>query len=192
MHLRRIAAFLLGAWLAGSLLVLIVCFGNLVTLDRSMAIASPDAQRILARTGNDNARILLRAFVADLRANLLSGWELAQAPLGILVALLLFIERPTRLLAVVSVVMLLLVGFEHVLLTPEIDWLSHTLAFAPDGAAPAQHARLRTEHHIYAIVEAVKLLLGVLLAILLFVMRSGRRSRRTLPNEFAERRAAAL
>jgi hypothetical protein len=194
MHPRRIAAFLLGAWLAGSLLVLIVCFGNLASVDEAMSIANTDAQRILAHVGSDNARMLLRALVAAGNSRLLSGWELAQAPLGILLVLMLFVERPTRLLAVLAAVMLLLVGFEHVLLTPEIDWLSQALAFAREGAALTQRARLHTMHHIYGIVEGMKLLFGCVLALILFVMRGGRRSHRPTtvrPDDLIERRTAA-
>jgi cellobiose-specific phosphotransferase system component IIC len=178
MHLRRIAAFLLGAWLAGSLIVLIACFGNLASVDEAMENSDADAQRILSHVGNESARMFLHSLVAAENARLLSGWELAEAPLGILAVVMLFLERPTRFLVVLPVVMLLLVAFEHLLITPEIAWLSQTLAFARAGTALAEHGRLDNMHRIYGFVEAAKLLTGVALAVLLFVMRSGRRSRR--------------
>jgi len=117
-----------------------------------------------------------------------------KSQLGIwLVGLLLFLERPTRILVVLPVVMLLLVGFEHVLLTPEIDWLSQTLVFAKAGTDMAQRGRLHTMHRIYGFVEAAKLLTGFALAMFLFVMRSGRRVRRTVhTDDLIERRAAVL
>jgi hypothetical protein len=193
MHLRRMAAFLLGAWLAGSLIVLIACFSNLASVDETIANAGADAQRVLAHVGNENARMLLRALAAAGNTRLLSGWELAEAPLGILTALMLFLGRPARLLAVLPVTMLLLVGFEHTLIMPEIAWLGPALAFAREGTALAQRGRLDNMHRIYGFVEAAKLLLGAALAVLLFVMRSGRRSRGPLPVDaevLLERRAA--
>jgi hypothetical protein len=119
--------------------------------------------------------------VAGENTRLLSGWELAEAPLGILAAAMLFLERPSRLLAALPAVMLVLVGFEHVLLTPEIAWLSMALAFAQDGTALAQRVRLDNMQRIYGLAEAAKLLAGAALAVLLFAMRAGRRSRRPSP-----------
>ena len=193
MHLRRIASFLLGAWLAGSLTVLIVCFSNLASVDEVMESTNADAQRVLAHAGSAAARAILHSLAAAENTRLLSGWELAQAPLGILTALMLLFERPTRLLVALPVVMLLLIGFEHVLLTPEIAWLSPALAFAQDGTALAQRGRLDNIYRIYGFVEAAKALVGIALAVLLFVMRSGRRSRRSSvvhTSDLLERRAA--
>ncbi|MGA2183344.1 MAG: hypothetical protein ABSH47_09960 [Bryobacteraceae bacterium] len=192
MHLRRIAAFLLGAWLAGSLIVLIVCFSNLTSVGEAMENADADAQRMLTHIGSESARMLLGSLVAAENTRLLSGWELTEAPLGILVVVMLFLERPLRFLVLLPAAMLLLVGFEHVLLTPEIAWLSQALAFARAGTALAQRGRLDNMHRIYGFVEAAKLLVGFALAILIFVMRSGRRSRRSSAIEAAdllERRA---
>jgi len=178
MHSRRIAAFLLGAWLAGSLLTVIACVSNLVSVDE--ALASPDSttRQIVARAEHDGARMLLRSLAAVQDAHLLSGWELAQAPIGVLLLIALVVERPTRVLAVIPIVMLLLVGFEHVLVMPEIAWLGQAVAFLPDTAAADQHRRLDNMQHIYGFAEAVKLALALLLAVLLFVMRSGRRGSR--------------
>jgi hypothetical protein len=192
MHLRRIAAFLLGAWLAGSLIVLIVCFSNLTSVGEAMENADADAQRMLTHIGSESARMLLGSLVAAENTRLLSGWELTEAPLGILVVVMLFLERPLRFLVLLPAAMLLLVGFEHVLLTPEIAWLSQALAFARAGTALAQRGSLDNMHRIYGFVEAAKLLVGFALAILIFVMRSGRRSRRSSAIEAAdllERRA---
>lgn len=191
MHLRRIAAFLLGGWLAGSLIVLIACFSNFASVDEAMADTHAEAQRIAALLGAESARMYLSSLVAFENARLLSGWELTQAPLGILTAFMLFLERPRRVLVALPVVMLLLVGFEHVLLTPEIAWLSQALAFGNETVS-GQRGRLDNIHSIYGFVEVAKLLIGLGLAIILFMMRSGRRSRKSSQagvNDLLEKRA---
>ncbi len=194
MHLRRIAAFLLGAWLAGSVLVLIVCYNNSASIDLAIENTDSEAKQFLAQTGNTSARMFLGSLVAMENSRLLSGWELTQAPLGVLIMVMLFFERPSRLLVALPILMLLLVGFEHLLITPEIAWLSQALVFVPDNAGFVARAHLDNMHRIYGFTEVVKLLVGAALGVLLFMMRSGRRSHRSsrvnANNELLERRAA--
>jgi len=179
MHSRRIASFLLGAWLAGSLIAMLACLNNAGSVDEAMGSSDTTARRVIARAERDSARGLLRSLAAVENARLLAGWELAQAPIGVLLIIVLLMERPTRILAAIPLVMLLLVGFEHVLVLPEIAWLSQALSFLPDAEGAAQRSRLDNLQHIYVFVEALKLLLGVALAVLLFVMRTGRRGSRS-------------
>jgi hypothetical protein len=178
MHSRRIAAFLLGAWLAGSLIALLACLNNAGSVDEAMGASDTTARQVIARAERDGARMLLRSLTAVENARLLSGWELAQAPIGVLLTIVLLVERPTRILVALPLVMLLLVGFEHVLVQPEIAWLSQAVSFLPDAEGGAQRTRLDNLQRIYVFVEALKLLLGVALAALLFVMRTGRRGSR--------------
>jgi len=179
MHWRRIASFLLGAWLAGSLVAVLACLNNAGSVDEAMGIGDTTARQVIARAERDGARMLLRSLTAVENARLLSGWELAQAPIGVLLMIMLLMERPTRILVALPLVMLLLVGFEHVLVLPEIAWLSQALSFLPDREGLTQRNRLDNLQRIYAFAEALKLLLGIALAVLLFVMRTGRRVSRS-------------
>jgi hypothetical protein len=194
MHLRRIAAFLLGGWLAGSAIVLIVCFGNLASVDQVMESKDAAVQRILARAGDKSARMFLNFLAATEDSRFLADWEITQAPLGLLtVAMLVFEKSSRRMLVALPVVMLLLVGFEHLLLTPEIAWLSEAQALGRDAAAVAQRGRLDNIFMIYGVTETVKMLVGLGMAALLFMMRSGKRRRRSSSletDELMERPAA--
>ena len=193
MHLRRIAAFVLGAWLAGSLLVGVVCLNNSSGVDEAMGSTGAEARQVIAHAGGASAKMFLGYLTAIESNHLLSGWELMQAPIGLLAILLLFLERPSRLLVVLPVVMLLLVSFEHMLITPEIAWLSKELAFVPDSTGIVARAHLDNMRRIYGFAETAKMLVGAGLAVLLFTMRSGRRSRRSSRvdlDEFVERRTA--
>jgi len=193
MHSRRIASFLLGAWLAGSLIAAVACLNSVGSVDEAMASSDTTARQVIARAERDGARMLLRSLTAVANARLLSGWELAQAPIGVLLMIALVVERPTRILVALPLVMLLLVGFEHVLVLPEIAWLSQALAFLRDAEGGAQRSRLDNLQRFYVFAEAIKLLLGVALAVLLFVMRTGRRGSRSpsRARDPLERRALA-
>jgi len=174
-------------------MVWMVCFNNVASIDQAMQNTESEARQVIAETGTESAKMFLSSLSAMENTRLLSGWEFGQAPLGLLAIVVLFLERPSRLLIVLPVVMLLLVGFEHFLITPEIGWLSQALAFVPDGTAVAQRGRLENMYRIYGFVDAAKVLTGGGLAILLFAMRSGRqgrRTRRTDSPDFVERRAA--
>jgi hypothetical protein len=179
MHSRRIASFLLGAWLAGSLVALLACLNNAGCVEEAMESSDSTARQVIARAERDGARMLLRSLAAVENARLLSDWELAQAPIGVLLMIVLLVERPTRILLALPLVMLLLVAFEHVLVQPEIAWLSQALSFLPDAEGGAQRIRLDNLQRIYFFAEALKLVLGLALAVLLFVMRTGRRVSRS-------------
>jgi len=179
MHSRRIAAFLLGAWLAGSLVTISACLTNAGCVEEALRASDTAAQQVIARAGRDGARMLLRSLTAVENARLLAGWELVQAPLGVLLVIALLMERPTRILAALPLVMVLLAGFEHLFVTPEIAWLSQTVSFLSGAAGAASRGRLDNMQRIYTVVEALKLLLGVALAVLLFVMRTARRASRS-------------
>lgn len=179
MHLRRIVAFLVGAWLAGSLVTILACLNNVGSVDEVLANSDTAARQVIARAERGGARMLLRSLTAVENSRLVSGWELAQAPVGLLLIVMLLVERHTRILVALPLAMLLLVGFEHIFVTPEIAWLSQTLSFLTDARGGPQRGRLENMQRIYGFVEALKLLLGVALAVLLFVMRTARRGSRS-------------
>jgi len=179
MHWRRIASFLLGAWLAGSLVAALACLNNVNSVDEALASGDTTARQVIARAEHEGARMLLSSLTAVQNARLLSNWELAEAPIGLLLMFTLLMERHTRILAALPLVMLLLVGFEHVLVLPDIAWLSQALSFLPVGEGGAQRGRLDNLDRIYFFAEALKLLFGLGLAVLLFVMRAERRGSRS-------------
>jgi len=187
MHFRRVAAFLLGAWLAGSLVILAVCVSNLSSIGDVRESRDTDVQLELA-DGHGGADKLLKYIVAVENTRLLSGWELAQIPLGLAVLATLVFRKPTPTLVALPVAMLALAAFEHLLLMPEIAWLGQVAAVGRDAAA---RGRLANIVKIYGVVEAVKFLLGIGMAILLFMMHTkGRQIRSRAGDELLERRVA--
>jgi hypothetical protein len=188
MHHFRIAAFLLGCWLLGSLFITFVATENFNIVDAVLSSPPPEASKMIQTLGDQNARQLLRYLAGEENRGFFQDWELAQLALGTaLVGFLLFgIEK--RLLAVLAGAMLILTLFQHFKITPELDWTGRSIDFAPaESQARDQFWKL---HGIYSGIEVVKMLLAVTTAGFLFPMRR-RRSRQRVeidPVDYANHR----
>lgn len=176
MHHSRIAAFLLGAWLLGSLFLAFVATRNFRTVDAVLASPPPEASKMIQTLGRDHARQLLRYLAGEENRQYFDSWELAQILLGIvLIGFLLFgVEK--RLLAGLAGAMLLLTVFEHLKITPDLIWLGRSINFLAPAAESQARGQFGKLHAIYGVIEVVKLLFALALAGLLFAMR--RRQRR--------------
>jgi hypothetical protein len=147
MHHFRIAAFLLGCWLLGSLFITFVATENFNIVDAVLSSPPPEASKMIQTLGDQNARQLLRYLAGEENRGFFQDWELAQLALGTaLVGFLLFgIEK--RLLAVLAGAMLILTLFQHFKITPELDWTGRSIDFAPRGVASARSV-LETARHL--------------------------------------------
>lgn len=192
MHPRRVAAFLLGAWLACSFAFSLAAIQSTAGADQTMEKPTKAAQQAIGQLGPDQSRGLLQNAAAISRASLLSESEIAQLGLAVLAMACVIGDRATRILLGPLIVMLILTVFQHFFVTPEFAWLGQELAFVPEGSAIAQRDRLSNIQHIYAFTETAKLLLGLVAAGALFLMRRGGQHRRHRPveDEIIERRAA--
>ncbi|MBI1785960.1 MAG: hypothetical protein HYR60_00135 [Acidobacteria bacterium] len=161
MHTRRVASWLLGAWMSGSLLMFLVATQNFRAVDRLLTAPAEPASKLIQSLGPDGARLLLRYHSSELNRWYFTKWEIAQA------ALLSFLAgwcyraiSHSRVARFLPVAILVLVLLERFLLTPEIVRLGRLIDFAPAAPERAQFWRL---HGAYSAVEALKLLLGVVL-----------------------------
>ena len=166
MHYQRIAAFLLGAWILGSLFMIFVATQNFASVDR--VLAGPQSQQTVRTLGVAPARALLRDMAGQENQLFFVNWERAELVLGVLLAAVLLLGAGSRAQAGLSGALLILVTIQHFGVTPEMLSLSQHL----DNAATAdQFGKL---HAIYGIMEVVKLIGAVFLAVLL--LPSWRRS----------------
>jgi hypothetical protein len=146
MHHQRIAAFLLGALILGSLFMIFVAIQNFGMADR---LGTPETHAAL----HDMAGRLNQVFFV--------AWERAELLLGVaLVAFLAFGTR-NRLQASVAGAVLVLVAVQHFFVTPQMISLT---AHLNEPTYANQFARL---HGIYGVMEVVKLLMAFALAIFL-------------------------
>jgi len=177
MHLRRIASFILGVWLGGSVLLAFAAMGNFATVNRVLANPVPLAARLIQPLGPERSRELLRSLVAEENRRYFQAWELAQFGLGLILGAVLLLDRRGWLLPSLCGIMLLLVAFLHFRVTPEMVWLQRTVEFIPAGVSTPERTHFMTLHHVYSTIEVVKILLGLAIAGILFTIRPGRRHR---------------
>lgn len=181
MHYRRLASLLVGAWLSGSLLMMMVATQNFRGVDRLLEAPSAPAAGLLKTLG-DNARPLLRYQISELNRWYFRTWERIQLVLGLLLLAVLFFwaegRPPMLLLAGLS---LLLTAVAHWLLTPEIIRLGRNIDFVPATLFSEDRNRFWGFHTTYSVIEAVKLAMGATLAGMLLRKRRRRQTADEIP-----------
>jgi len=154
---HRVAAFLLGCWILGSLFMIFVATENFGTVDRMLN--SPENQMIQP-LGRDQARVLLRDMAGQENQLFFVSWEIAQLILGIALAAFL-VFAGNRLLASLAGVLVILAAIQHFSVTPRMLSLVSQLQTA---SAASDFGKL---HAIYGIIEVGKLIIAALVAVLL-------------------------
>jgi hypothetical protein len=178
MRHTRIAAFLLGAWLLGTLFMFFVATQNFETVDRVMKSPPPEAYKMIGALGSDNARQLLRYLAGEENRFFFENWELTQLVVGTLLIAVLIFGVKSRMLAGFSGAMLLLTAFEHFKITPEMAWLGRSFDFLPWTAESLSRDQFWKLHGVYAAIEIMKVLLSVVIAGFLFQLRQRRQKQR--------------
>jgi di/tricarboxylate transporter len=206
MHRHRIAAFLAGCLILGSLFMIFVATQNFGTVDRVLAAPPQEAARMFQTLGPQNARLLLRYLAGEENRLFFTSWEWCQIALGaLLTAVLLLAVKSakgvartagrgeelaaprsvlrefdrSRLLAGLTGTMTILAMFQRFRVTPEMISLGRLIDFG-GGSGSAAYNQFWRLHGLYGVLEVVKLaLLIVVAAILLF----GRRAKTPEPIE---------
>jgi hypothetical protein len=178
MRHTRIAAFLLGAWLLGTLFMIFVATQNFETVDRVLKNPPPEAFRLILALGNEGARQLLRYTAGEENRYFFENWELAQIVIGVLLTGILIFGVESRMLAGFSGAMLILTIFEHLKITPEMTWLGRSFDFVSWTAESLARDQFWKLHGVYSAIEIVKMLLAVVTAGFLFQMRQRRPKQR--------------
>src|SRR6201986_3884670 len=99
MHRYRIAAFLTGCLILGSLFMIFVATQNFGTVDRVLAAPPHEAAQMVQTLGPENARLLLRYLAGEENRLFFTSWELAQIALGVLLTAIVLLFIKNRLLA---------------------------------------------------------------------------------------------
>jgi hypothetical protein len=173
MQHHRIAAFLSGCLILGSLFMIFVATQNFQTVDRVLASPPREAAHMFQTLGPNNSRLLLRYLAGEENRLFFVTWELSQIALGIaLTAILLFAIR-SGLLAGMAGGMVIIALFQHFRVTPEMISLGRLVDFGA-GAGSVAYNQFWRLHGLYGVLEVVKLMLVmVVAAFLLFGRRKG-------------------
>jgi hypothetical protein len=175
------AAFLLGAWIGGSLLIILIQAENLRFTNSLLATPSDQAVAFMKKTGShEDIATLLRYQAAEQNRRYAANWEEIQIGLGLVLAACLFLGTQRRIFPMVFCgLMLILVIFEHVGVTPELAFRGRETDFPPGNGTYGLQVRVWALGQVYAWVEGVKIVLGVLLSSYLFIFRA-RRTRKQI------------
>jgi hypothetical protein len=164
MNIRYFACWLLGAWIAGSLFMIMVATQNFRSVDRLLAEPRTGAP-IVERMGRDQARTFLRYQVSEQNRWYFETWENIQLGLGaVLVAMAWTKLREPRIFAPLVTLMFGLLLAERFYITPEIVRLGRLIDFVPQAASSPERDTFWRFHGAYSAVELVKLAIGTFLS----------------------------
>ncbi len=176
MRIRRVVCFLLGAWIGTSIVLALNVYRDFSSMDEMLK--SPPGKWSSGYLDEQRFRISLRYAAGLETANTYEMWEEIQIPIGLLAAALLFLESSTRKFATVPLLMTFLVIFMHVRINPDVAWLHRVFAGTPWWKPSIQRDQFWRQHAAYELVEAIKCLLGMVLAIVLFLRQTSKHVRR--------------
>ncbi len=164
MRLTILVGMLLGAWLAGTLLMWAVATQNFRLVDRLLGSPSPDfAERAKPLAPGDD-RLLMRYQASEANRLFFGRWGWVQLAIGVLFAWFVFRLPPDATLRGVAVLMLLLVAATQFYVVPETVRLGRLLDFAARTPAPPEAAPFWRLHHAYTALDMLKFVLGAVAA----------------------------
>jgi hypothetical protein len=180
MHSTRIATFLLGAWMACCVFVDMAALQTLRLASLMMNVAIPAAAEIIQNAGREPMGQLLHHFAAEQYRYYLPLWGMIQL-VGILaLAGLLYFAAEKRILPQILCLAIFVLVVFQLAINPELAYRGREADFPPGSLSLGTQARVLALAEVWAGVEIVKLIVGGVLAVILFSFRSTRRSRRSV------------
>ena len=175
MHLRRAAAFVLGAWIIGCLFMAYIDAEGPESIQTILSRPTGDAARIVQTLGPEKTAALLRYHSYEQRRRYSETWGITQLFIGCgLIACLVYATRMNRLAIGLGAAMLVLAAFACFALAPEIHFLRRRIDLASWSGDRARYLALQGT---FFVVEMIKLGLGCCLAVYLFVYKTPRNAR---------------
>jgi hypothetical protein len=166
MHTRRLAAFLLGAWLIGSFMLAFVVAGqNFAQVERILETPPGQIAKDMDELGADVVRQMFRYQAAESNRFIFQLWGIVQLGVGVtfLSAVTITAHR-NRVLIIGGAVMLLITCIQTMYLVPSMTALGRQFDFLPLTANSPERELHRTLHIWSEILEVLKLVIGLALA----------------------------
>ena len=168
---RRLSALVLGAWLGASVITDVAVTQNFQAVDRFLEAPGDHVTSArLNAIGRAQERLILRRNAAEENNWLFLNWERVEFFIGGgLFLLLLFGDRPQKLMLGLSLALILILGAEHFFLTPRITELGRTV----DDLARTdpQYKTFWTLHGLYSGLDILKMLTTFAMAVNLTIRR---------------------
>jgi hypothetical protein len=165
MHTRRVGAFVIGAWLIGTLLVTFMSSQALLNVDRFFSNPPQQVSRELDEVGRDAMRQILRFQAAQYNRHILETWEIIQLGLGgALLATSFLTSHRSKIVLICTAIMMIMVAVMYFYLTPITNALGRSFDFLPAGAATQERESFNYYSVWYRVLEILKTLLGLIIA----------------------------
>ena len=164
MHTRRVGAFLIGAWLLGSVVVSYIAMQNLGMVDRILGNPPLAITRELDYLGRDMSRMMFRYHAAQINRHVFESWHVLQ--LGLLAAFLgtsILTSNRSKTLIAGSALMIVLVVVQAFYLTPILNGLSRSFDFLPPSAGATDRENFQRYHTFYMLFEVLKFLTAIVM-----------------------------
>ncbi len=165
MHTRRVGAFLIGAWLLGSLLMAFVTSQGLMNVDRFFSSPPAQVSKELDDVGPDVMRQILRFQAAQHNRHILETWEIIQLGLGgALLATSFLTSHRSRIVLICTIIMVFMVLVMYFYFTPIMNALARSFDFLPAGAAVQERENFGYYSVWYRVLDIFKALLAIVVA----------------------------
>ena len=175
MRLRRIAAFFLGMWLAGTLFMLVSLWQTEQAADRVLFAPVTPAAAIVASLGQDRAHAVIRYLALEQQRFTIELWEDGQIFLGVMLLGLLLLDGRSRRLALGAAALLFVLLVEKFALTPQMLSLDRVVDFVSWSEKAGIRTQVELLRRTYIAVEIVKILAVMVMAYFLFKLRVEKR-----------------
>jgi hypothetical protein len=163
MHTRRVGAFLIGAWLLGSLLMAFVSSQSLVNVDRFFSNPPTQVAKEIDDVGPDVMRQILRYQASQHIRHIVETWEVIQLGLGgALLATSFLTSHRSRIVIICSSIMIIMVLIMYFNLTPILNALARSYDFLPATAAIQERENYNYYSVWYRVLDILKAGLGVI------------------------------
>ncbi|HYZ85831.1 MAG TPA: hypothetical protein VE621_15580 [Bryobacteraceae bacterium] len=165
MHTRRLAAFLIGAWLMGMLVMGYTQSHAFANVDRILSSPPGPVAKDIEDMGTDIVRMLLRYEASELMRFLAQVWGVLQIGLGfaLLLSSLLTPHR-SRFIIILTALMLLMTVYQLFRIQPSLNALGRSLDFLPATAAQRERDSLQGQVITHGVLDVLKGIAGIILA----------------------------
>jgi len=157
---------LLGGWLAMTISMWFAATGSFGTVCRVLEGGNPQLAETVRMLTPDQERLALRHLASEINRTYFRAYGWAQLALGALLLLLLALQTPRDTTSIiVAGAMVTVVAVLTLYVTPEIVALGRRIDFVPREPAPPEMPRFRVLHGAFTLLDGLKLLAGVGLAV---------------------------
>jgi len=156
--------------------MVLVVLQNLHSADLVLVSPIGPVSNMAKTLGQDQITLLLRHHAAEQTRNLYYVWEQVQIVLALVLGGCLYFATQKRVFSIALCgVMLGLVMFQYLAITPELSYRGRETDFPPGSSTSGAMVRTLLLYQVMVVSEGLKVIIGGVLASYLFAFRTSRK-----------------